>query len=122
MVQKASRKAKGFRVPKRTAKLVFEDDYAGAEVRVQLDVPIQLYIDIQDLVDAEKHLEVFGLFGRAVLLDWNLEDDDGQPIPANAAGFVQLPPGFGNLIIQEWMDEVTRLPGPLAERSNGGSM
>jgi len=112
---------KRFRVPKRTAKLVFEGDYEGAEVRVKLDVPISLYIEIQDLVDMDKPLEVFGLFGNTVLLEWNLEGDDGEPIPSDSKGMTMLPPGFANLIIQEWMQAVQSLPAPLAGTSGDGS-
>jgi len=111
MVVKAQ--SKGFRLQKRTARLVFSGDYEGAEIVVRLDVPVSVFIDIQDMVANNDQLRVFEIFGEKVLAEWNLEDDDGQPLPATANGMKDVPLQFANLIIEQWVEVSTQPPDPL---------
>ena len=62
MVVATQKAATGYRVPKRTARLIFQDTaYEGAEVVVRLDVPVALFMEIQDLIAADKQFQI----GRA---------------------------------------------------------
>ena len=110
MVAKVS---KGFRLQKRTARLVFSGDYEGAEVVVRLDVPVSVFIEIQDLVSNEDQFRVFEVFGEKVLEEWNLEDDDGTPVAATAAGMQTIPLDFANTIIEKWVEVSTQPSIPL---------
>ena len=122
-------KAKGFRFPVKTALLKFDGDFDGAEVRVRLNVPLQVYLDVQDAAanltaardgGAGGSLrELYGPFA-AVIVDWNLEDGGGEPIPATAAGMLQVPPQFLALIIQAWGRASVEVPVPLPEPSGAG--
>ena len=105
--------SKGFRLQKRTARLVFSGDYEGAEVVVRLDVPVSVFLDIQDMVSNEEQLRIFDLFGKKVLEEWNLEDDDGQSLPATADGMKDIPLQFANLMIEQWVEVSTQPPVPL---------
>ena len=120
----ATQKAvKGFRIPKRTARLVFVDTlYEGAEVVVRLDVPVGTFMEIQDLIAAEKQFQVFNLFGESILEDWNLHNDNGKELPATGQGMTALPIDLANTILQQWVEAAVQTPDPLDLRLNGGSM
>jgi len=113
--------AKGFRIPKRTARLLFSDtQYEGAEVVVRLDVPIAGFVEIQDLIASESQLQVFRVFGDKVLDSWNLQRDDGTPIPADGEGMNSISMDLGNVILSEWAEIATQVPPPLEGNSNNG--
>jgi hypothetical protein len=112
-----TQKAVGFRIQKRTARLMFEEtEYDGAEVVVRLDVPVKMYMDIQDLVEEEKHLQVFTLFGDSVLDSWNLQNDEGISIPASSDGMNMIPMDLANIILNMWV-EVSTQPSAHLENS-----
>jgi len=109
-----TQKAKGFQIPKRTARLVFSDsEYEGAEVVVRLDVPVRTFLEIQELVAEEKHLHVFKLFGETVLDSWNLLGDDEKSIPADENGMNVIPIDFANVILTEWAEVAAGVDIPL---------
>jgi len=115
--------ATGYRVPKRTARLIFQDTaYEGAEVVVRLDVPVALFMEIQDLIADDKQFQVFQVFGESVLEEWNIEDDDGNAIATTGQGMIAIPIDLANVILQQWVDAAIKPPDPLVGRSNGGSM
>jgi len=105
----------GFRIPKKTARLKFNDEYEGAEVVIRIDVPVGTYLEIQDLIDAEKHLRVFQLFGDSILESWNLLDDDGSSIPADGKGMNLIPIDLANIILNEWAGVAVQASDPLSE-------
>lgn len=99
----------GFRVPVRTALLVFEGDYEGAEVRCVLDVPMGYLLDFSKLAsgNAEDVRESFERFSKEVLLEWNLTDDNDKPVEG---GLLALPPAFANLIVTKWLEAAMQSP------------
>ena len=114
----ATRKAvngfsQAFRIPKRTARLVFSNDYEGAEVVVRLDVPVGTFLEIQDLVADEKQLQVFQVFGEQILDDWNVMTEDGGKIPADGNGMKAIPIDLANLILQQWVEVAVQPSIPL---------
>jgi len=123
MVATTQKAARGYRVPRRTARLIFQDTaYEGAEVVVRLDVPVALFMEIQDLIAADKQFQVFQVFGESVLEEWNLEDDNGNAIATTGQGMIAIPIDLANVILQQWVDAAIKPPDPLGGRSNGGSM
>ncbi len=48
-----------------------------------------------------------------MLQSWNLENDDGTPVPADGEGMLQIPLDFATLIITQWVDTVSDVPDPL---------
>ena len=109
----------GFRLPLRTARLVFEGDFAGAEVRIRLDQPLGALLQAQRLQSAQ---DIEGLceFLAGLVLEWNLEDDAG-PLPATAAGLLRCTTVFVNLLIDEWLKAQTGVPAPLGGNSLNGA-
>jgi hypothetical protein len=58
----------------------------------------------------------------AHLLEWNVEDDDGRPVPATLDGVRSREPDEVMAIKQAWTDAMTTIPenDPLALSSTGG--
>lgn len=111
-------KTKGFRPPKRTATLTFDEDhdYHGAEITVRLDAPMGLLFELENMAP----LEMMQRFGDEVLMAWNLETDDGEPIPATGVGLLTQPPDFGGDLMAAWKDAITGVDGPLGRNSDAG--
>jgi hypothetical protein len=107
---------KPFRLPERTARLVFEGEYEGAEVVVRLSVPLGLYVNLSALAESSDVGEVANVlenFSRDVLVEWNIEGPDGEPLPADLAN---IPLDFATLIMQQWTEAAAKSPLAL-ERS-----
>jgi len=114
----ASNGTKGFRIPEQTAHITFADtDYDGAEMWVRLNVSFAHYLALRDSAQGEDQERMTRLFGENVLMSWNLEDNDGEPIPANGDGMPAIPLELTNLVLQHWVEEVAGVPAPLAETS-----
>ena len=114
-------KTKGFRLPEKTARFLFEEsEFTGAEVVARLTVPIGLLLEVQELAQSG-NLGVYNRFGEAILQNWNLEDRKGNPLPANGEGMAQVTTEFANELIKQWLEAVANPPGPLAEPSTNGS-
>ena len=131
--------SEGFSIPKRTMVLTFEGtDYEGAEIRLRLDSSMHEALGIQDnLAELQVVQEaaadkaggnraltrllapIFRQFGDIIVVDWNLQNDEGEAIPATSEGMLELPAPFAFLIIEQWAQVVTTPPGPLSETSNG---
>lgn len=122
MTRKSNRKAGGFRVPARTARLVFEDDlYAGAEVVVTLSVPLGVSMSLREQAGSDDPATIYGTFVKYGLKEWNLENEDGKPVPLTIAGLETLPTDFVLFMLDEWIKQIGAVPVPLWARSNDGS-
>lgn len=113
----------GFRLSKKTARIKFEGtDYDGAEVVVNLSLSIEQMFRIQDLLSGGDVIEGFRDFGDIVLVSWNLEDDDGNPIPANGEGYVSMRDrNFHGVVMERWVEAINGVPVPLESPSPSGS-
>ena len=113
-----------FRLPMREAKIIFEEGttFAGAIIRCRLDVEIGMVTDIQDLIEAGKQAHAYEVFGDGVLIDWNLEDQKGNAIPANGKGIKKVTPQFAEALMTQWTEALTQVDDPLEEPSKNGSM
>lgn len=110
----------GFEIPKRTLDMTFKGtDYDGAEIKVRLDAPVGLLIEIQDLSD--NPLKLYTKFGEALLLSWNLEEE-GVAIPIGAEGMSAIPSALANIIINSWIEAASAVPAPLVGESDNGNM
>lgn len=120
----------GYRRPAKVYRLVFkDDDMEGLEVRAK-SVPLGGFLDLLGLanirsvrgIDPSKVKDVdklFAAFAKA-LVSWNVEDDDGNPVPANLGGLMSLDMDFVFAVVLAWMDAIAGVPGPLGRPSNGG--
>lgn len=118
-------KIKGFKLPVRSAKLIWEPgtDYDGAEVIAKLNIPMGLLVTIQEhLLEPLTAVKGFELFGTAVLLEWNLLDEAGQPISPSGEGMLLVDPDFAGSLLAHWLEAVQRPSAPLVQPSVNGSM
>jgi hypothetical protein len=46
--------------------------------------------------------DAFIMFGDRILEAWNLEDEDGNPVTADADGFLTLPPSVCTAVLGAW--------------------
>jgi len=114
---------KGFRIPDQTAHLTFSGtDYDGAEIWVRLNVSFRHYISLREAAEGDDQAKMAALFGGDVLMDWNLEDDAGQPIPANGEGMLEIPLSLAMLVVQHWVEAVSGVSSPLPEKSEDINM
>ena len=112
-----------FRLPMRDAKIIFEEGttFAGAIVKCRLDVEIGMVTDIQDLIEAGRHAHAYEVFGDGILIDWNLEDQKGNALPANGKGMKKVTSQFAEALMSEWMEALTQVDIPLGQQSRNGS-
>ena len=109
---------KGFRIPERTARVTFEGtDYDGAEIKLRLSVSFAQFIALRESAQGEDQEGMARLFGQNVLMEWNLEDEDGLPLPADGDGMMAIPLDLTNQIVQHWVEAVAAVPAPLGETS-----
>jgi hypothetical protein len=111
--------------------LTFEDpDLAGIEIRAR-SVSLGRYLELIKLaaviddptkMGEEGALAIEGLFhGFAeALVEWNIDDEAEQPIPATLEGILAEDVDFMLQVIQVWMEVIGDVSGPLGSTSNGG--
>jgi hypothetical protein len=120
----------GFKMPDRTATLVFEDgDLQGLELTVRLNVPLDFYLDLVELADsAAKEDGLSGArslmrrFAEVALKEWNLVSLENQPVPLTPESFTaHIDPINGGAMLRRYLEAVGGTPGPLRNGSNGGA-
>ena len=116
---------KGFQLQRRLARLTFEGNtpLVGAEVMVRLNVPLADVLSLQEYdesTEVKDHLAMLRLFSEKVLVSWNLEDDEGQPIPTQPDGMLRIPTEETVLIISGWVEALGKVPSPLGQKSSDG--
>jgi hypothetical protein len=106
---------KPYTIQRRRAVLVFSDpELDGMRIEARLDVDIGTFLDLQELAgvgasntNPESLRAAFTMFGDDILSSWNLQDEDGTVLTADAAGFLALPPSLGSAILGSWSEAVT---------------
>jgi hypothetical protein len=106
-------------------KLVFDDttDFAGLEVRaksVDLGTLLKLSgIANQARLDSDEVDELLSGFARA-LVSWNVEDENGNPVPATKEGMYSGDPHESIAIVRKWIDVMSNPPDDLGKDSGSG--
>lgn len=117
----------GFKVPRRTIRLIFEgDEYDGCEVVCGSDVSFEALGFFQTLDEsATSDPEALRIFADSFLISWNIEGADGEIMPCDGEHFLKLPYWFAFKIMEAWkkaMTEEAEVPAPLGKPSrNGGT-
>jgi len=119
-------------VPKRTLyKLDFaKTEFAGLEVTTK-SASMEVLLEVLQMADlfeqsgmnaiSREQLDtVFGLFGQ-VLHSWNVETEDGQPVPATKDGLLSQDPEFVMAVMTAWAAEMTQAPPPLPGEPSSGA-
>ena len=100
-----------YKIEARTLTLIL-DDYEGAEVVCRLSISLGEMLDMQaaSTADAGGIRESYERFGRDVLISWELEGEDGKPIPASAEGMMMLTPDMASAIMAGWGQQIVSVP------------
>ena len=104
---------KPYVIQRRRAILSFkEPGYSGIHIEARLDVDLRTFLDLQRLAgakdaNADDLSAAFSLFGNDILDSWNLLDEDGTVLPADASGFLSLPPALATKVLGAWTDAAT---------------
>ena len=107
-------------IQRRRAVLVFaQPEYEGIHIEARLDVDLRTFLDLQQLAgqsdnNPEGLRAAFTMFGDQILDSWNLQDEDGTVLTADAAGFLSLPPALGTAILGAWSEAATTAGEALA--------
>lgn len=56
------------------------------------------------------------------IIEWNCEDEDGNPVPADLEGLKTLELRYVNMIAEAWQRAQVDVPGPLSRDSNSGQL
>ncbi len=115
-----------YQLPKTTLTLNFKDTiFDGAEVKLKTEVSMQFLLNMQKATtsdDTEEVIAAFWEFGDKVLIEWNIHDADGIPIPATGQGILEVEAlGFVQKLVSEWAEAVVQPPAPLPPRSSDGT-
>ena len=100
-------------IQRRRAILVFaQPEYEGIHIEARLDVDLRTFLDLQQLAgqsdnNPESLRGAFTMFGDEILDSWNLQDEDGTVLTADAEGFLCLPPALGTAILGAWSEAAT---------------
>lgn len=112
----------GYKITPKVYRLVFEE-FEGMVVRMR-SMPVRDLLAVMGQADAEDEVEGIRDSIRVLadhLVDWNLEDEDGHPLPATQESLESLEIGMVNRLTEEWMAAVTGVSGPLGSASSPGS-
>lgn len=113
----------GFREPESFATIRGEDEYEGLEARVRLSpIPLGFQLSIQRSLqsgDTEQMESALREFGDNVLVSWNVEDKDGEPLPASGEGVLMGSTTLLLKIIEGWSEAVNAAPLAVRSSSNG---
>jgi hypothetical protein len=108
----------GYRKARTLYKLSFED-HIGLEVSAG-SVPTQVFLGIISAKEASDTPVMFEAFAKA-LHSWNLEDEDGTPVPPTLEGLYAQDFSFVLEIIGAWIEAVGGVSTPLATPSSAGA-
>lgn len=113
----------------RTIKLTWADgEFAGLEVRVKR-ASLEAYFELMPVIEGgidvstpegrQEFLDRFLEFGR-YLVSWNVEDEDGKPVPCTPQEFTAMDPKFVREILDQWAEAIAGVADPLEQPSPSG--
>lgn len=120
----------GYRKGRRVYCITYED-HEGLEVRAH-SAPVGFFSKVMSLAEldgkssinltAEDIKSVDDVFDGFVkhLIAWNLEDEDGAPVPCTREGLDTLELPFALELIQGWMEGTMGVSAPLGDASSSG--
>lgn len=105
----------GFRPEPRRYKLTFDGDLEGLEVRVK-SLTVRKFAEMGEATDAE----LLAMLADA-LVEWNLEAEDGTPVPATLEGIESQDSNLITRLISAWRTALTSVPPTSPLRSQNGA-
>lgn len=118
----------GFTRKSKTYKLVFEDEqYEGFTITMR-SLSVGELLDFDDLrlspatTAQEQRDKVRGIATAltGAISSWNLEDEEGDPVPVTEAAILGLDGEMVDAIVEAWVSALIGVSRPLVPRSPGG--
>jgi hypothetical protein len=103
----------GYRVD--TSALLVLEAYDGAEVTVNISLPLHALIAWSEAADVAAEWPIFIEWARPT---WNLEDADGA-IPADEDAIKRIPLPMARVMMRAWRTAAVNPPAPLPQPSSG---
>lgn len=118
-----------FKREKREYRLRFEGTQLDGLVVLVKSVPVGTMLQMAEmaaLVDGftPEDIGTLGMMFEILadaIVEWNLVDDDDQPVAPDMAGVRSLDMDEAMLLIQKWMEYTVGVPGPLGQGSTAGA-
>ena len=112
----------GYRPKKRRAELRFKGTFHdGAEVGTDLSASAGVVQDMQIAINVGKLTDIHEIAAEHVILDWNIERDDGELIPITMEGLREIDHNLLMTILNSWLEAIGKIDAPLSGPSNNGS-
>lgn len=111
----------GYKPKRKIYTLEFEDpEFEGLEVKIRgLNTGQLLDLDTAREDGSDEAIRgLLELFADQ-LVEWNVEDDQEQPVPADIGGVRTQDIAFNMAIIDAWQQAMVGVPAPLDELSTG---
>lgn len=124
----------GFRIQRRTCVLEFDPEkfpeYEGAEVHCRLDIDTEAFLELErlqsaitdDAANGEKVRAMLGFFADNIVESWNLEDENGDPLPITLDTLMAMPPKLTLNLIPLWKAAAVGIDAPLEAPSPNGEL
>lgn len=87
-----------FRLQRHYARLALKGEYAGLEVTMLLNPPLRVINTLNTPDGLQAHL-------HELIRDWNLADEDGDPLPLSPASVGELDDDTLTAIMTAWREE-----------------
>ena len=116
-----------FKRPMSRLVVTFDADhpYHGAEVALRLRVSVPESLDLfnpdVEMKSGQEAIHRAKWLGDHVIDEWNLVDENDQPVPVSGDAFIEEDPGFVFQIVRQWTEAYiarTRVSDPLETPSN----
>lgn len=119
----------GFRRPQKVYVLDFEDTELDGLTLKAGPCTLDEYWELQELAEpsgtesiGQMKADVLELAQRVgeKLISWDLETDDGHPVPLSVESFRKQDKEFQRLVIAAYIHGIRSIPRPLEQRSGSG--
>ena len=107
---------------------ITEGNYAGTSAVCSRALSLGVYLDMTRNDEDRTPQEVMAAntsllrrFGREILLEWNLDDRDGNPLPASEEGIMAIPMVLSGALFMQWQGALTGVGAPLGAGSSNGT-
>lgn len=109
----------GYRPQRKTYVLEFEgEEYKGLEVKIRgLNTGQMLDIDTAREDGGDAAIRAMLKLMADQLVEWNVEDDDDQPVPMTFEGVCSLDLDFNWAVINAWQTAIAGVAAPLDDAS-----
>lgn len=118
----------GYKRTRTIYKLVFEEPFEGLTVRAR-SMPLGEFLKLAPVLDMDigamtsedtaKMERLFELF-TGVLIEWNMEDENDQPVPATLEGLLSLEIPEALAIVNNYAINLGGISAPLEPTSTDG--